>query len=194
MNVKLAVFLLLFTTLAIAQTAPPPAQNSHAVLLASIEQTSYATIAQLQAMRIDKWKTETAQKQQALQNAESLVRNLSAALPGMVTAARSAPNGFGPNFKLYRNLGALYDVMLQLTESAGAFGGKGEFQALGEQLQRWDEIRRQFGDYLEQLATSKDVAASHGSAAGTASKSKAKKIIVDDTAPAPKKKKTPPKP
>ena len=180
--------------LAVGQAAPANPPVNQATVLASMEQTSYSTVAQLQALRIDKWKTESDQKRQAQGNADSLVRNMTAALPTMITAARTNPNSFAANFKLYRNISALYDVMLPLTESAGAFGQKGEFQALGEQLQRWDEIRRQFGDYLEQLATSKDVAASHGSAAGTAAKSKAKKIIVDDTAPAPKKKKTPPKP
>ena len=181
-------------SLAAGQTAPANPPVNQATVLASMEQTSYSTVAQLQALRIDKWKTESDQKRQAQGNADSLVRNMTAALPTMITAARTNPNSFAANFKLYRNISALYDVMLPLTESAGAFGQKGEFQALGEQLQRWDEIRRQFGDYLEQLATSKDAAAaSHGSAGANPAKSKAKKIIVDDTAPAPKKKKAPPK-
>lgn len=191
---KALCVLVVLGSLAAGQTAPANPPVVQATVLASMEQASYSTVAQLQALRIDKWKTESDQKRQAQGNADSLVRNMTAALPTMISAARTNPNSFAANFKLYRNISALYDVMLPLTESAGAFGQKGEFQALGEQLQRWDEIRRQFGDYLEQLATSKDVAASHGSAAGTASKSKAKKIIVDDTAPAPKKKKTPPKP
>ena len=169
-----------------AQAAPPPAQ-ALGVTLASIEQTAYATTAQLQATRIDKWKTESSQKQQAQQNAESLVRNLTAALPGMVTAVRTSPNSMAANFKLYRNITALYDVLLPLTESAGAFGSKGEFQALGEQLERWDQIRRSHADYVERLAAMKDAPPRSGTTAGT-SKSGTKKIIVDDE-PAPSKSK-----
>lgn len=187
----LCTALILMSAWALAQTAPAGGAPNHAVMLAAVEQTSYSTIAQLQAMRIDKWKTESAQKQQAQQNAESLVRNLTAALPGMVAAARSQPNGFSANFKLYRNLGALYDVLLQLTESAGAFGSKGEFQALGEQLQGWDEIRRNYGDYLQQLAAAKDVTAAPSTSAGKVG-SKAgrpKRVIVDDEPPPKKTKK-----
>jgi hypothetical protein len=178
-----------------AQTAPapsaPPPQDLN-VTLASMEQTAYSTTAQLQALRIDKWKTESSQKEQSRQNAESLVRNLTAALPGMVTAARTAPNSMAANFKLYRNITALYDVLLPLTESAGAFGPKGEFQALGEQLERWDQIRRAHADYLERLAAQKDTlsAAAAGSSANTSKSATGKKIIVDDDTPPPKSKKT----
>ena len=186
---------LLFATTLFAQTNPPPVSTQAAppapqalgVTLASIEQTAYATTAQLQATRIDKWKTESSQKQQAQQNAESLIRNLTAALPGMVTAVRTSPNSMAANFKLYRNITALYDVLLPLTESAGAFGSKGEFQALGEQLERWDQIRRSHADYIERLAAMKDAPPATGTTAGT-SKSGTKKIIVDDE-PAPSKSK-----
>ena len=195
MKALLPALLLFATTLfAQAQNAPAPAPSTPppqdiGVTLASIEQTAYSTTAQLQATRIDKWKTESSQKQQAQQNAESLVRNLTAALPGMVAAVRTSPNSMAANFKLYRNITALYDVLLPLTESAGAFGQKGEFQALGEQLERWDQIRRAHADYLERLALAKDAASAK--AAGTAaatSKSGTRKIIVDDE-PAPSKSK-----
>jgi hypothetical protein len=170
------------------QTAPAAAPLPDlGLILASIEQTATSTASQIQAMRIDKWKTESSQRQQSQQNADSVVRNLTAALPTMVAAARSAPQNFTPNFKLYRNLTALYDVMLPLTESAGAFGPKGEFQGIGQQLQRWDEIRRSYGDYLERLGQQKDAAAT--AARANAAPAKPKKIIVDDEPTPPSKKK-----
>ena len=193
MKALLPVLLTIATTLfAQTQNRPgtvagvPPPQDIN-VTLASIEQTAYSTIAQLQATRIDKWKTESDQKRQAQQNAESLTRNLSAALPGMVTAVRTAPNSMAANFKLYRNISALYDVLLPLTESAGAFGSKGEYQALTDQLDRWDQIRRAHADYMERLAALKDAPPATGTNAGT-TKSGPKKIIVDDE-PAPSKSK-----
>jgi hypothetical protein len=194
MKALLPAALLLATTLfAQTQNAPNPATpppQDIGVTLAAIEQTAYSTTAQLQATRIDKWKTESSQKQQAQQNAESLIRNLTAALPGMVAAVRTSPNSMAANFKLYRNITALYDVLLPLTESAGAFGQKGEFQALGEQLERWDEIRRADADYLERLAAQKDAAttAAAGTSSNTSKGAKGKKIIVDDE-PAPSKSK-----
>jgi hypothetical protein len=186
----LYTLLICVVTAAAAQAPAVPAPQNPAadlnVLLASIEQTAQSTVAQIRAIRIGKWKTESAQRQQAQQNADSLVRNMQAALPAIVDAARQQPQSFTANFKLYRNLSALYDVMLPLTESAGAFGQKGEFQALGEQLQRWDEIRRNYGDYIEELAVRRDAAAQ---AAAAAQQAKPKKIIVDDEAPAASKKK-----
>lgn len=164
--------------------APLPDLN---LVLSSIEQTATATASQIQVMRIDKWKAESSQRQQAQQNADSVVRNLTAALPTMVAAARTAPQSFTPNFKLYRNLTALYDVMLPLTESAGAFGSKSDFQGMGQQLQRWDEIRRSYGDYLERLGQQKDAAIAASKA--NAAPAKPKKIIVDDEPTPPSKKK-----
>lgn len=187
---RLFVFVVLAGALAAQTAAPVGATNSHSVLLASIEQASYTSVAHLQSLRIDKWKTESEQKQLAMQNVDSVLRNLSAALPTLVEGARSAPQGFGANFKLYRNLGALYDVMMQLTESAGAFGPKGEYQALAEVMQRWDEIRRGYGDYLEQLAATKDAAALPAATGPKATKgSRPRRIIVDDAEPTPKRKK-----
>jgi hypothetical protein len=191
-----AIALFLLATASLFAQQPQQAQQRGApapaplpdlgVILASIEQTATSTASQLQAMRIDKWKAESSQKKQAQQNADSVVRNLTAALPTLVTAARTAPQNFTPNFKLYRNLTALYDVILPLTESAGAFGSKGEFQAIGQQLQQWDEIRRSYGDYLERLAQQRDAAAA---AARAAPPPKPKKIIVDDEPTPPSKKK-----
>jgi hypothetical protein len=102
-------------------------------------------------LRIDKWKADSNSKRQAESNAESIQRNLKSALPGMISGVRSAPQDLGAEFKLYRNLNALYDVMGSLTESAGAFGPKNDYEALAQQLDTLDGIRRNLGDSLEQL-------------------------------------------
>ena len=171
-------FLFLAALLTAAWGQAPPVQIDVRVMAAAVEQQSITTAAQLQAIRIDKWKTDSEQKQRAQSNADSIVRNLTAALPTMISEVRAHPDGFAANFKLYRNLSALYDVLLPLTESAGAFGAKGEYQTLSSQLQRWDDIRRDYGDFMAQLAAQKDAAAAPAQA-----KQPPKKIIIDDTAP-----------
>jgi hypothetical protein len=105
-------------------------------------------------LKIDKWKADTNSKRQAQSNAESIQRNLKSALPGMISGVRSAPQDLGVEFKLYRNLNALYDVVGSLTESAGAFGPKNDYEALAQQLDSLDGIRRKLGDSLEQLTSS----------------------------------------
>lgn len=104
-------------------------------------------------MHIDKWKADGGTKQQSQANASSLQRNLTSALPGLISNVRSAPQDLTAGFKLYRNLSALYDVLASFTEAAGAFGPKNDYDPLAQQLDAIDSVRRDLGDRLEALAT-----------------------------------------
>jgi hypothetical protein len=105
-------------------------------------------------MRIEKWKADTGTKQQAQANADSVQRNLTTALPVLISDVRSAPQDLGAEFRLYRNLVALYDVFTSLTESTGAFGSKSDYDALAQQLSVFDSVRHNLGNALEGLASS----------------------------------------
>src|SRR5438876_8130272 len=95
-----------------------------AAAISQVERAAQAAAGDLSAMRVDRWKTSGDVKQQADQNVQSLARNMKAALPGMVQQVRATPASMAAQFKLYRNLNALYDVFSSVTESAGAFGPK----------------------------------------------------------------------
>lgn len=174
--------------------AAPTAQLDANQLLAQLEQTSAAINASVGRLRIEKWKTGGDEKHRLQSNADSIQRNISAALPGMVSAARTAPANLAAQFKLYRNVSALYDVFASLSEAAGAFGPKEDFQDLSQEGQQLDTLRRSLGDRLEQLATAQDAELTRLRArAAQAAAAPAKKVIVDDNAPAKtfKKKKKP---
>ncbi len=152
----------------------------------------------LARLRIEKWKTDGNTKRQAEANSESVQRNLTAALPTIVQQVRANPGSVGATFKLYRNLNALYDVMSSLTETAGAFGSKEEFQALSNDTAALDTLRRSYADQVERMATARDnevaalqARAQHGSAA--ASTAPPKKIVIDDNEPVKKSPKKPAK-
>src|SRR5437868_4559383 len=98
-------------------------------LLGQLEASAVSTAADVEKLRINKWKTDSENKQQAASNAQSIVRNLRSALPGLIAAVRTAPDDLSANFKLYRNLDALYDVLSTLAETAGAFGPKDDYMA-----------------------------------------------------------------
>jgi hypothetical protein len=158
------VFPLFVLSAALAQSVGPaasptnsvnPAPNIHATLQ-DIERTAQSAALDITRLRIEKWKTDSSVKDQAQANADSLERNMTAALPALTSAVRAAPQDLAANFKLYRNLNALYDVFEGLTESAGAFGPKQDFESLSQHVMALDAYRRSFGDYLEQLAASKD--------------------------------------
>src|SRR5690348_14764832 len=176
-----------------ANTIPAP-QNSPdpGTLLSRIQQETLGLSADLGKLRIDKWKTDSSTKSQATDNAESIQRNISNALPGLISGVRSAPQSLGANFKLYRNINALYDVLANLAESAGAFGKREEYEVIAPHVAAIDDDRRAYGDFLAQMSASADsrIAAYQQAAAQAAAAAQApKKIIVDDTEPAPPPKK-----
>jgi hypothetical protein len=141
-------------------------------------------------LRIDKWKADGESKRQAQANADSVQRNLTSALPGLIDAVRSAPQDLSAEFKLYRNLNALYDVFISLTESAGAFGPKSDYEALTQQLETIDSVRRSLGDAVEHLTSSTQSELTQLRAQvrtyQQAAAASPKKVVVDDTEP-PKK-------
>jgi HPt (histidine-containing phosphotransfer) domain-containing protein len=148
---------------------------------------SQATV-DLGALRINKWRADGESKRQAQANADSLQRNLTSALPGLIDAVRSAPQDLNAEFKLYRNLNALYDVFASLTEATGAFGPKGDYEALAQQLNTIDSVRLKLGDALEQLtSTTQSELNQLRSQIHTYQKASAapppKKVVVEDTEP-----------
>jgi len=193
----------------VAQTVTVPATNSNATAATSPSVGSIPTTSilpdldRLQAaasqaaldigrMRIDRWKADGESKRQAQNNADSVQRNLTSALPGLIEAAHSAPQDLNLEFKLYRNLNALYDVMGSLTESAGAFGPRSDYEALTEQFQVIASVRRSVADALERLTASTQSELTQLRSQIRAQQQAAvavpppKKVVVDDTEPAPK--------
>lgn len=199
---KLLLFISL-GSLSFAQTrsAPPPPRPSggsipSAPITADLDRLQAAASqanSDLAYMHIQKWKADGTTKQQAQSNADSIRRNLTEALPALISGVRTAPQDLGAQFKLYRNLNALYDVFASLTESAGAFGAKSDYEALAQQLAVFDSVRRDLGDTLENMTAStqtelnqlrSQVQTLQQRAAQTAAPPK--KVVVDDNEPAKK--------
>jgi len=195
------VALLLFSLSAytVAQTtapAPPPPAGSVSMtpILPQLDRLQAAASqanSDLSYMRIEKWKADPNSRHQAQSNADSIQRNLTQALPALIGAVRSAPQDVNAEFKLYRNLNVLYDVFASLTESAGAFGPRNDYDALARQLAVIDSVRRSLGDSLENLtaATQSEINELRTQVQTLQQKAAAtppappKKVVVDDTEP-----------
>jgi hypothetical protein len=167
-------------------------------LLGQLQQTSQSIQATLSKMRVDKWKTDNDNKRQAQSNLESIQRNLQSALPEIESQLRAAPENTRATFKLYRNLDALYDVMVSVTELTGAFGSKDDFQSLSNDISSLEATRRAFADRMETITGSKEAELERLRNQVRALQAAAppplpKKIIVDDNEPPkkPSKKKVP---
>jgi len=178
--------------------APVAGPGNVSPLLAQVQATARTTTADVSLLNIRKWKVANDTKHDAETKAESIQRNLTVAMPAIVSHVQASPNDFAANFKLYRNLDVLYDVLASLAESAGAFGSRSEFEALAADLNRIDQARRALGDRLEALASTKDaeIARLQGQvkSARAAASPQPKKVIVDDEDKKPAKKTTTKKP
>jgi hypothetical protein len=162
-----------------------PAAAQVTTTLPQLQRTVENARVDLARVRVDKWKTDSAVKQQAATNIESLQRNLTGALPTLVAAAQQNPSSLNASFKLYRNLNALYDVMSNVTESAGAFGAKDEYAALARDLDNLDTARRAFADAVDSMTAQRDadfarIQQAARQAAQAAAAAPPKKIVIDD--------------
>ena len=207
------LFLILALTCAAQVTSPaggtssgptqPGATAAPANLSATLPQLQRAAEnarVDLARLRVDKWKADSSVKQQAAANIESLQRNLSGALPTLVTAAQQNPSSLNASFKLYRNVNVLYDVMGSVAESAGAFGGKDEYAALAQDLTGLDTARRALADAMDSMTAQRDADFARFQQAAQRAQQQAaaappKKVVIDDSETTtkkatPKKKKT----
>jgi hypothetical protein len=158
-------------------------------LMGTLQSASQTTLQDLGHLRIEKWKTDSNTKRQTQIDTESITRNLQNALPGMLSDLKNSPENLELTFKTYRNLDALYDVMNSVVESTGAFGSKEEFQPLNTDLGAVESSRRGFADRMDKLASAKEteIGQLRGALQAARAATPAKKTVVDDTEPAPKK-------
>ena len=181
-----------------AQNAPPSVGQQQAPvsyasmsqlndLLGGLQQSSQSTLAALNKLRVDKWKTDSNNKRQAKAMVDSVSRNLQDALPGMINEVRNAPEDLAASFKLYHNLDALHDVLGSVAEDVGAFGPKEDYQPLANEANSFDNLRSQLADRIQNLAAGKEAELSRLrtalAAAQAAPPAPAKKTVIDDTEP-----------
>jgi len=158
-------------------------------VLADVQRTSEATAVDIAGLRVDKWKADSNSKRQAQENSNAMLRNLQNALPSVMGEVRAAPENLGPQFNLYRNLDAIFDVLGSQAELAGAFGSKNEYQSLSNDLNNIERLRRTLAERIQSLAASRDTELArlrNEVRSAQAAATPPKKVIVDDEE-APKK-------
>ena len=160
-------------------------------ILSQLKTTASSMQADVEKMRIEKWKTDSSNKRQTQANVDSIRRNLQSALPEIMGQVSASPEDLAASFRLYRNLDALYDVFGSVVENAGAFGSKDEFQSLSNDMNGLESGRRAIGERMQRLAGAKEeelarLRAQVKTLSAAVPPPPPKKIIVDDTEP-PKK-------
>jgi hypothetical protein len=170
-----------------AQPATPgqsPASTLNGIL-ADLQRTTQTTNLDLSKLRIEKWKVDDSERQQLQQVAESLQKNITTALPGLITELQAAPGSVSKAFKLYHDLNVVYEFLNSLAEAAGAYGKKEEYTALANDASSLDTARASLSTYIELAANALEnpVRAKSGDQQQVQAGQATKKIVVDDDAP-----------
>jgi hypothetical protein len=151
-------------------------------------------------INVSKWKAPGEIKGQAQADIASIQRNLKTTLPELLDQAHAAPGNVAPAFAVYRNVSALYDVLLRVAETATLAGPQQDGAALEDQLRKLESARKAFGASLLDAATARDsevlqlrTSSAQLTAQLAALQAPAKKVVVNDnpSATAAKKKKKP---
>jgi hypothetical protein len=187
------VFALLFAAqpsarAAVTQTAVNPAQPRTQTSLAlgnGLQQVSIA-IAHLRraldGVTVPKWKAPGDVKQTTESDIDSMQRDVSDTLPGLINAALADPAKVSPAFSVYRNVDALYDVLLRVSETAQLAGASRDASLLEDQRSALEDARTQLGTALLQSAQAQDAEVIHLRSAAVAAPPTAPpaKTVVDD--------------
>jgi len=171
-----------------------PAGADLTAILQQVQQATGSANLNIAKLRIEKWKTDAEQKKQMQQIADSLQKNISNAVPGLITDVLNSKGGVLASFKLYHNVNVLYEFLSGLADAAGAFGKKDEYEPLAADAAALDSARQNLSTYVEQAAIRLEAASRAATPGATTQAQKAtvvpgKKVIIDDEeTPRPRKK------
>ncbi len=135
----------------LVQVAPAAANLND--ILAQVQKATSSASVNIGHLRIEKWRTDSDQKQQLQQIAEALQRNIANALPGLISDVQTSKGGVLSSFKLYHNLNVLYENLSYLADVAGSLGKKEEFEPLAQDAASLESARSNLSTYIEQTAT-----------------------------------------
>ena len=116
---------------AMAQQAPVnpqmqarPANDLDTILL-QIQQAASSANADIGKLRIERWKTDSQEKQQMQQVADSLQKNIANAVPGLISDVQTSRGGVLASFKLYHNLNVVYEFLSSMADARGLWQERG---------------------------------------------------------------------
>jgi len=138
-------------------------------------------------LRIDHWKGSGALRSSTRDDVASIQRDLTGTLPSLMVQAHAStlPSGpLAPALLVFRNVDALYDVLLRVTETANLIAPSEDAAKLDAARSSLESARRQLGDALVSSAGAQDLELAHLRAEAVAAPSKPvappPTIVIDD--------------
>jgi hypothetical protein len=159
-----AVFLMIGCGSCIALAAQTPDAVPAAAPVAALQtkpsalvQPAIATLQQtLEVLRPDKWKASDGARQEAAANVISIRRDLDGTLPTLLSAADAAPNSVSRLLPAYRNIEALYDVLLRVVGTGNLAAPNQQSAALERARTSLEDAQRSLGDRIKSTALSQE--------------------------------------
>jgi hypothetical protein len=130
--------------------------------LIDLDRVSQATQSDIANLHVEKWKAGWksgflkggSHKEQALQAAGSLQRNLANALPGLIRDVQNSRGSISATFKLYDDVTLVCEAVDSLISSSEAAGKKSDAAALVDDFSALTRIRRSLSEYIQQASSS----------------------------------------
>ncbi|HTV81753.1 MAG TPA: hypothetical protein VME18_03810 [Acidobacteriaceae bacterium] len=144
---RIGVVVLLLT----AMVWPAAGQTAVAAhpAVASTLQPALAQVGQaLGGVDPEHWRAPGSVKSAAEGDIEAIQRDLNGTLAGLLQQADAAPGSVPAEFRVYRNVDALYDTLLRVVETAELAAPASEADALETALDNLENARAQVGDTI----------------------------------------------
>jgi len=131
-------------------TAPPTALSTIlGPALESLKQT-------LATLRPDKWKAPGTVTAEQVADIASIQRDLDTTLPPLLSAADASPGSVPTLLPAYRNVEALYDVVVRVAQTSILAAPAPQSAALQQTVASLQQGRRAVGDQMQSAAQSQD--------------------------------------
>jgi hypothetical protein len=135
-----------------ATEAAPPSAIPSAVLRPALDSLQHA----LDLLRPDKWKAPATVTAESVSDIASIQRDLERTLPPILTSADAAPGSVPQLLPAYRNIEALYDVLVRVTQTSILAAPAPQSLALQQASTKLQQARRDFGDLLQSASQSQE--------------------------------------
>lgn len=172
-----------------AQPAPAAAPTDLSAPLASLQHLTPDITQTLDSIHWQHWKLKGDEKTADDRALTSLHSDLDRVLPGLLRTAQASPGSVSAGLAVYRNVNALYNVLLRLQQTAELIA-KDDAPPLEDALGRLEVVRNALGEQLQAMAQQQETALVHARAALADKQEEVvhpRHIVVDDAAPAHKK-------
>jgi hypothetical protein len=160
-------------SLLLAQTTPAPATAQSPAPVPAVQGRAASTLqpsldvlrTALGVTNVERWKVSAAVRIEQENNLKSIRNDVSTTLPALLAAADVAPGSPAKLLPAYRNVDALYDVVLRVDAEGRIAAPADQSSALDQALASLESTRRTLGDQLQHVTENQEVQVGHLQAA-----------------------------